>query len=117
MNSTELQPYYPVVVVGAGPAGLTTANLLGIEGVDTLLIEQHETTVQQPRAVSIDDEALRTMQAIDLSDEVLADVMADYGSHYFTANGRCFAKARTPRASATASDNDECNPCPISTPP
>jgi len=92
LNSPELQPYYPVVVVGAGPVGLTTANLLGIEGVNTLLIEQHETTVQQPRAVSIDDEALRTMQAIDLSDEVLADVMPGYGSHYFTAGGSCFAK-------------------------
>lgn len=80
------------MVVGAGPAGLTTANLLGIEGVNTLLIERHESTVQEPRAVSIDDEALRTMQAIDLSDNVLADVMQDYGSHYFTAKGKCFAK-------------------------
>ena len=92
MSLAAIQAYYPAVVVGAGPAGLTTANLLGIEGIDTLLIEQHATTVQEPRAVSIDDEALRTMQAIELSDEVLADVMPDYGSHYFTARGKCFAR-------------------------
>jgi 3-(3-hydroxy-phenyl)propionate hydroxylase len=39
------------------------ANLLGVQGVRTLLIERNATIVQQPRAVSIDDEALRTMQA------------------------------------------------------
>ena len=47
---------WPVVVVGAGPTGLTTANLLARYGVDVLLIERNETTVQEPRAVSIDDE-------------------------------------------------------------
>ena len=43
---------WPVVVVGAGPSGLTTANLLTRYGVEILLIERNETTVQEPRAVS-----------------------------------------------------------------
>jgi len=84
--------HYQVVVVGAGPTGLITANLLGQDGIKTLLVEQHESTVSQPRAVSIDDEALRTVQSVGLIEEVLADVAQDYGSWYFTPSGRCFAK-------------------------
>jgi 3-(3-hydroxy-phenyl)propionate hydroxylase len=81
-----------VAIVGAGPTGMTIAHLLGQAGVRVILIERNATTVTQPRAVSIDDEALRTMQAIGLADEVIADVMLDYGSNYFTPNGVCFAK-------------------------
>jgi 3-(3-hydroxy-phenyl)propionate hydroxylase len=84
--------HYQVVVVGAGPTGLITTNLLGQDGIKTLLVEQHESTVSQPRAVSIDDEALRTVQSVGLIKEVLDDVAQDYGSWYFTATGRCFAK-------------------------
>src|SRR5215469_10265442 len=81
-----------VVVVGAGPTGLTVANVLGLAGLDVLVVERNATTVQEPRAVSIDDESLRTMQAIGLIDRVLPDLVLGYGSHYFTRHGRCFTK-------------------------
>ncbi|GAU83870.1 bifunctional 3-(3-hydroxy-phenyl)propionate/3-hydroxycinnamic acid hydroxylase [Bosea sp. BIWAKO-01] len=81
-----------VAIVGAGPTGLTLANLLGQAGLDVILVERNSSTVQEPRAVSIDDESLRTMQATGLLDSVLQDVALDYGSHYFTRDGRCFAK-------------------------
>lgn len=81
-----------VAIVGAGPTGMTMAHILGQAGVRTILIERNATTVTQPRAVSIDDEALRTMQSIRLADEIIADVMLDYGSNYFTPDGICFAK-------------------------
>lgn len=83
---------FDVAIVGAGPVGLTLANLLGASGIRVALIERNETTVQEPRAVSIDDESLRTMQAAGLIDAVLQDVALDYGSHYFTLGGVCFAK-------------------------
>src|ERR1700687_2625678 len=85
---------WPVVVVGAGPNGLTTANLLARYGVDVLLIERNETTVQEPRAVSIDDESLRTMQAIGVVDTVLSRVVLGYGSDYFSAAGSWFLRVR-----------------------
>lgn len=72
-----------VIVVGAGPTGLTAANLLGRMGVRTMLIERNAGTVNEPRAVSIDDEALRTMQAAGVLDAVLQDVALDYGSHRY----------------------------------
>ena len=81
-----------VAIVGSGPTGMTLAHLLGQAGVKVILIERNATTVTQPRAVSIDDEALRTMQAIGLDREIIADVMLDYGSNYFTPQGVCFAK-------------------------
>ncbi len=85
---------WPVVVVGAGPNGLTIANLLARYGLDVLLIERNETTVQEPRAVSIDDESLRTMQAIGVVDTVVSRVVLGYGSDYFTAAGSCFLRVR-----------------------
>jgi 3-(3-hydroxy-phenyl)propionate hydroxylase len=82
-----------ILIVGAGPTGLTLANVLGRNGINTIIIDRKESTVAEPRAVSIDDESLRTMQAIGLAPEVLQDVVAGYGVHYFTKpGGRCFGK-------------------------
>jgi 3-(3-hydroxy-phenyl)propionate hydroxylase len=81
-----------VLVVGAGPVGLTLANILGMHGVRTIIVERNASTVNEPRAVSIDDESLRTMQYIGLVDTVRECIVAGYGSHYFSAGGSCFAK-------------------------
>jgi 3-(3-hydroxy-phenyl)propionate hydroxylase len=83
---------YDVAIVGAGPVGLTLANLLGLAGLRVVLIERHEGTVQEPRAVSIDDESLRTMQAAGLVEAVCRDVALDYGSHYFGRRGGPFVR-------------------------
>jgi len=80
--------------VGAGPNGLTAANLLARYGVDVLLVERNETTVREPRAVSIDDESLRTMQAMGVVDKVVSRVVLGYGSDYFSAGGSCFLQVR-----------------------
>ena len=89
---------YSVAIVGAGPTGLTLANLLGLEGVRALIIERNPTTVQEPRAVSIDDESLRTMQAAGLVEMVLPAIVPGYGSHYLSPNGRCFVSVRPTEA-------------------
>ncbi len=94
MAGNRLRPHYQIVIVGGGPTGLTLANLLGVYGVETLVVERNAATVHEPRAVSIDDESLRTMQAAGLADEVMSQTVAGYGSHYFSAKGRCFAKVQ-----------------------
>jgi 3-(3-hydroxy-phenyl)propionate hydroxylase len=84
--------HYPVVIVGAGPTGLTLANLLGSYGIPTLLLERHASTVGEPRAVSIDDESLRTLQNAGVMAAVLPDLVLGYGVHYFSWTGREFAR-------------------------
>ncbi|WP_017524473.1 bifunctional 3-(3-hydroxy-phenyl)propionate/3-hydroxycinnamic acid hydroxylase [Pusillimonas noertemannii] len=82
----------PVAIVGAGPIGLTLANLLSTYGVPVVLLEKNSTTVQQPRAISIDDESLRTLQVAGLADEMLKLCALDYGSVYLDTRRRPFAK-------------------------
>jgi len=94
LSGVELPSRIPVAIVGAGPTGLTLANLLGVYGVACLLIERNAATVHEPRAVSIDDESLRTMQAIGLAETVMRETVAGYGSHYFSADGGLFAKVQ-----------------------
>ena len=66
-----------ILIIGAGPTGLTLANLLGQYGVRTVLVEAREELIDYPRAVGIDDEALRVMQSIGLVDKVLPHTVPD----------------------------------------
>lgn len=86
-----------VIVVGAGPVGLTLANLLGSYGVRTLVIEKNTKIEGEPRAVTLDDESLRTMQAANLIDEVTRDVVLGYGVQYFDWKGKPFASIQPTR--------------------
>lgn len=83
-----------VLVIGAGPTGLLLTNLLGSMGVKTTLVERNETTVQEPRAVSLDDESLRALQAAGLADTVAAITVRGYGSLYLGPDKRCFAEVK-----------------------
>ncbi len=82
---------HEVIIAGAGPAGLTLANLLGLYGIDTLVLEQNPSTVHEPRAVSIDDESLRTLQMVGLIDQAIARMAPGYGSIYLDPKRRPFA--------------------------
>lgn len=73
-----------IAIVGAGPTGLTLANLLGGMGISVALIERNLTTVQEPRAVSIDDESMRALQAAGLAEAVEQIVARGYGSRYLS---------------------------------
>lgn len=92
MSENVSSEKYEVVVIGGGPSGMTLANLLGEYGVKTLVLEQNKHTVLEPRAVSIDDESLRTMQAIGLEEEVMSFCALDYGSVYYGVDSKPFAK-------------------------
>ena len=80
---------FDVAVVGAGPTGLTLANLLGQFGLKTALVERsgRGTVVNYPRAVGIDHDALRTFQGLDLVDQMLPDIIQNTAVRFFSANG------------------------------
>jgi 3-(3-hydroxy-phenyl)propionate hydroxylase len=86
----------PVLVVGAGPVGLTAANLLAARGVPVVLVERNATTSDEAKAISLDDESLRTLQAADLHDTVLRIVVPGTGTRYYDRKGRPLFHARGP---------------------
>lgn len=72
-----------VLIVGAGPVGLLLANLLGQYGIQTLVIEKNAQYEVEPRAVSIDDESLRSLQILGLSQPFSSQIVMGYGVQYF----------------------------------
>lgn len=51
----------PVVIVGAGPTGITAATLLAQHGIRCLVLERWDDVYPQPRAVHLDDEVRRIL--------------------------------------------------------
>ncbi|WP_199182779.1 bifunctional 3-(3-hydroxy-phenyl)propionate/3-hydroxycinnamic acid hydroxylase [Mycobacterium sp. 4858] len=62
----------PVVIVGAGPTGVTAATLLAQYGVDCLVLDRWPGLYPQPRAVHLDDEIYRIIARLGLADEFAA---------------------------------------------
>ncbi len=87
-----------VVIVGAGPSGLTLANILGLQGVRTLIVEERDTLIDYPRGVGLDDEALRTFQSIGLVDRVLPHTVPNQILRFFDAKRRLLAEMAPPDA-------------------
>ena len=83
-----------VAIVGAGPNGVAMANLLGLYGIATVIVEKAADVVEFPRAVGIDDEALRMFQTAGLADELSRDIIQNVPLRMFKANGECFADIR-----------------------
>ena len=59
----------PVVIVGAGPAGVTAATLLGQYGVECLVLDRWDGVYPQPRAVHLDDEVYRILGRVGIAEE------------------------------------------------
>jgi 3-(3-hydroxy-phenyl)propionate hydroxylase len=62
----------PVVIVGAGPSGVTAATLLAQYGVDCLVLDRWDTVYPQPRAVHLDDEIYRIVARLGAGEEFAA---------------------------------------------
>ena len=70
--SAAIPVVIPVVIVGAGPVGVTAATLLGQYGVECLVLDRWEGVYPQPRAVHLDDETYRVLARIGVAEQFAA---------------------------------------------
>jgi 3-(3-hydroxy-phenyl)propionate hydroxylase len=89
---------YDVAIVGAGPVGLMTANLLGSGGLRVGLFERNGGLVGLPRAIAYDAETLRLFAQVGLFDEIAPGLVQDPGVRYLNARGGTLMAAQFPRS-------------------
>lgn len=86
-----------VVVLGAGPTGLTAACLMADAGLSVAVVEQHAGTGDEPRAISATDESLRIMQQLGVLAELAPETLLGTGARYTGRRGQVLADVRPPR--------------------
>ena len=72
------EPEVPVLVVGAGPAGLMTSLLLSRYGVASLLVERHAEVSVLPRAMGVNARTMEIFRGLGLAADVEA-IAVDVG--------------------------------------
>lgn len=85
-----------VIVVGAGPVGMTAAVLLAGRGLSVVVLERQGRPSSEPKAISLDDESLRTYQAAGVVDQILSIVVPGTGTLYYGADDQPLFHARGP---------------------
>ena len=91
-GTSSLPEFVPVVIVGAGPAGIAAATLLGQYGVETLVLDRHETVYPLPRAVHADDEVYRILARLGIGEEFAAHRRPALGLRLIDPNMRTLAE-------------------------
>ncbi|WP_029005265.1 bifunctional 3-(3-hydroxy-phenyl)propionate/3-hydroxycinnamic acid hydroxylase [Azorhizobium doebereinerae] len=78
---------FDIVIVGLGPVGATLANLLGMQGLSTLVLERETEAYHLPRAVHFDDEVMRVFQTIGLAEAIAPSTRLNPGMRFVDADG------------------------------
>lgn len=98
---------WDIAVLGGGPVGVFTANLLAAAGHDVCVIERDTAPYGLPRAVHLDHEIVRLMRDVGVLDRLMALMRAGDGHiHTGADNGviRFLSAAGQPRPFGHAND-------------
>ncbi|MFD0856949.1 bifunctional 3-(3-hydroxy-phenyl)propionate/3-hydroxycinnamic acid hydroxylase [Actinomadura adrarensis] len=80
-----------VVIIGAGPVGLTLANLLGVRGHRAIVLEARDQLIDYPRGVGIDDEAIRTLCTAGLWEQIRPYTVPHHIARMVNGEGKVLA--------------------------
>lgn len=83
-----------VLVVGNGPVGASLAALLGRHGVNTLVVDRLHDVLLIPRAIALDNEALRILQLAGLGEDAFEKIVIPEVRMYCPIVGQ-FGRANT----------------------
>jgi 3-(3-hydroxy-phenyl)propionate hydroxylase len=83
-----------VLIVGMGPVGVAMANLLGRYGVRALVIDQATEIYAKPRAIALDNEALRILQMLGVREGEFPTLAIPHVKYHSKLFG-CFAHINT----------------------
>lgn len=78
---------FDVLIIGYGPSGATLANLMGQAGHKVAVAETHAAIFDQPRAVNLDQEALRLWQKIGLAAKISDGCAPHPGTDFLGVDG------------------------------
>lgn len=78
---------YDVLILGLGPVGATLANLLGQRGHRVAVVETHSEIYDKPRAINLDQEALRLWQQFNIASSVSEGCALHPGTDFLGADG------------------------------
>ena len=77
-----MRGHFDVVIIGFGPTGATLANLLGLAGVSTLLMDREKQSCTLPRAVHFDGEVMRVFQTIGIGEQLVKRLRVNAGMRF-----------------------------------
>jgi len=63
-----------VVVCGGGPTGVLLSALLSTAQVPNIVLEQAEGITTDPRGIALDEDGIRTLQAIGVYDKIFTEI-------------------------------------------
>jgi 3-(3-hydroxy-phenyl)propionate hydroxylase len=85
-----------IAIVGGGPVGATAALLLAARGLRVHVIEAGWGPSDEPKAISIDDESLRTYAQAGVLPQLLRIIVPGQGTRYYGADGQPVFTASAP---------------------